>query len=81
MVDNKKPSPFNDNNGVEYEIKIKSHLEEHWADWLGGLSISHEAHGNSLLTGVVPDQAAWDFGTDTRSRVNINFSKPSTDCW
>ena len=41
-----------------YEIKIKGHLEEHWSDWLGGLEITQDGHGNSLLTGIVPDQAA-----------------------
>jgi len=33
-------------------------LEEHWSDWLGGLEISHDAQGYSLLTGMVRDQAA-----------------------
>ncbi len=58
MVDKKSTSPSNDETGIHYEIKVKGYLEEHWADWLGGLSITHDAHGNSLLTGVVPDQAA-----------------------
>ena len=55
----KKPTPPSDNEtGIHYEIKVKGQLDEHWADWLGGLSITHDAQGNSLLTGVVPDQAA-----------------------
>jgi len=41
-----------------YEIKIKGHLDEHWSDWLGGLEITQDEHGNSFLTGIVPDQAA-----------------------
>ncbi|MBI5934827.1 MAG: RDD family protein [Chloroflexi bacterium] len=58
-MDDKKPTlPSEDEKGIHYEIKVKGQLEEHWADWLGGLSITHDAHGNSLLTGVVPDQAA-----------------------
>lgn len=58
-MDDKKPTlPSDDETGIHYEIKVKGHLEEHWADWLGGLSITHDAQGNSLLTGVVPDQAA-----------------------
>lgn len=43
---------------MAYQIKVKGHLEDHWSDWLGGLAISHEADGHTLLTGVVPDQAA-----------------------
>ena len=41
-----------------YEIKVQAHLEDCWSDWLGGLAISRDAQGYSLLTGVVPDQAA-----------------------
>lgn len=58
MDDKISTPPSEDETGIQYEIKIKGHLEEHWADWLGGLSITHEAQGNSLLSGVVPDQAA-----------------------
>jgi hypothetical protein len=41
-----------------YEIRIKGHLDPSWADWLGGLTITHEANGESLLAGPLPDQAA-----------------------
>ena len=41
-----------------YEIMVKGHLDEHWSDWLGGLSITRDAQGNSHLVGFVPDQAA-----------------------
>jgi len=58
MVEENTSSPVDDEIGFEYEIKIKGYLEEHWADWMGGLSITHDGKGNSLLTGVVPDQAA-----------------------
>ena len=58
MVDKKSTAPLDDETGIHYEIKVKGQLDEHWADWLGGLSITHDALGNSLLTGVVPDQAA-----------------------
>jgi hypothetical protein len=43
---------------VAYKIKLRGHLAQRWSDWLGGLEISHDAQGCSLLTGVVPDQAA-----------------------
>lgn len=58
MATKKTSSLVDDDTGVEYEIRIKGYLEEHWSDWLGGLEISHDREGNSLLTGVVPDQAA-----------------------
>lgn len=58
MDDNKPTLPSKDEAGIYYAIKVKGQLEEHWADWLGGLNITHDGQGNSLLTGVVPDQAA-----------------------
>ena len=41
-----------------YEIRIAGHLDERWEDWFGGLTISPEENGNTLLSGVVVDQAA-----------------------
>ena len=58
MIDKKSPAPVAEETGIPYEIKIRGHLDEHWSDWLGGLEITHDGHGNSFLTGVVPDQAA-----------------------
>jgi len=58
MIDKKTPASLEDDDGINYKITIKGYLYEHWADWLGGLSITHDDQGNSLLTGVVPDQAA-----------------------
>jgi hypothetical protein len=40
-----------------YEIRIKGHLENRWADWFTGLTITREDNGETLLTGLV-DQAA-----------------------
>ena len=41
-----------------YEIRIKGHLDDRWADWFGGLTITLEENGDTLLTGLVVDQAA-----------------------
>lgn len=41
-----------------YEIRIKGHLDDKWADWFDGLTIRREDNGNTLLTGPVVDQAA-----------------------
>jgi hypothetical protein len=41
-----------------YEIRIKGHLDEKWADWFEGLIITLEDNGDTLLTGPVVDQAA-----------------------
>jgi len=41
-----------------YEIRIKGHLADRWADWFGGLTITLEENGDTLLTGPVVDQPA-----------------------
>jgi len=41
-----------------YEIRLKGHLDESWADWFDGMTIRHEDNGETLLTGSLPDQAA-----------------------
>ncbi|MCJ7642794.1 MAG: hypothetical protein MUO29_12965, partial [Desulfobacterales bacterium] len=41
-----------------YEIRLKGYLDDKWSDWFGGLTITLEADGNTLLTGPVVDQAA-----------------------
>ena len=41
-----------------YEIRIRGHLTDEWANWFGGLAITLEDNGHTLLTGPVTDQAA-----------------------
>lgn len=41
-----------------YEIRVKGHLDARWADWFDGLTITPIDDGDSLLTGLVGDQAA-----------------------
>ena len=41
-----------------YQIRIKGHLGHQWTDWFGGLTITLEDSGDTLLTGPVVDQAA-----------------------
>ena len=41
-----------------YQVRIKGHLGPQWADWFGGLSITLEDNGDTVLTGPVVDQAA-----------------------
>ncbi len=41
-----------------YEIRIKGHLDNRWADWFEGLTLTLEDNGDTLLTGPVVDQAA-----------------------
>ena len=41
-----------------YQIRIKGHLGRDWKNWFGGLTITLEEDGDTLLTGPVADQAA-----------------------
>ena len=41
-----------------YQIRVQGHLDYQWADCFGGLAITLEDNGDTLLTGPVVDQAA-----------------------
>ena len=41
-----------------YQIRVKGHLGHRWSDWFEGLTITLEENGDTLLTGLVSDQAA-----------------------
>lgn len=45
-------------NAKVYEIRVKGHLSSQWAEWFGGLTITLEDNGDTLLAGPVVDQAA-----------------------
>jgi hypothetical protein len=40
------------------EIRVKGQIDEHWSDWLGGLTITHTDQNETVLTGPIVDQAA-----------------------
>jgi hypothetical protein len=41
-----------------YQITVKEHLEDSWATWFDGLTITHAADGATTLAGSVRDQSA-----------------------
>ena len=41
-----------------YEIRLKGHLDDRWAAWFDGLTLTREDDGTTLLAGPVVDQAA-----------------------
>jgi hypothetical protein len=45
-------------NPQYYEIRLKGHLETRWVKWFDGLAIRLDENGNTLLSGLVVDQAA-----------------------
>ena len=42
----------------QYEIRLKGHLDNRWADQFAGLSFTHASDGTTILAGPVVDQAA-----------------------
>lgn len=56
MSDKHQPSPEADDTHVYY-IRIQERLGEQWQDWFEGITISHEATGETILTGQIIDQA------------------------
>jgi hypothetical protein len=40
------------------EIKIKGHLDSRWSSWFAGLQLTHLEGNETLLSGLLPDQAA-----------------------
>jgi hypothetical protein len=69
-----------DESGL-YEIRLKGHLNDRWADWFGEVAITLEDDGNTLLTCPVIDQSALH-GLLKRVRdlgmplLSVNFIKP-----
>ena len=63
------------------EIRIQGHLDDRWADWFIGLTITREDNGETRLTGPVVDQAALhgllkkvrDLGMPL---LSVNFDNP-----
>lgn len=41
-----------------YEIRLKGHINNQWANWFEGLTITLEENGDTRLTSPMVDQAA-----------------------
>jgi len=57
-MSNKLDAPPEAGRPRVYQIRIKGHLGQAWADWFEGMSITLEENGATRLTGPVADQAA-----------------------
>jgi hypothetical protein len=51
-------SKLGPNEPVVYQIRIRGQLGSQWTDWFEGMAITLEENGDTLLTGLVVDQAA-----------------------
>ena len=41
-----------------YEIRLRGRLDQRWASWFDGMTVSTDADGTTLIRGPVADQAA-----------------------
>ncbi len=52
---NLKPDP---DQSMIYQIRLEGCLPGQWSEWFGGMDVTLEECGDTLLTGPVKDQAA-----------------------
>jgi len=50
-------SPPSPDVAASYELRIGGHLDQHWATWFDGFTISHEDDGTTTMRGLVRDQS------------------------
>jgi len=42
----------------QVEIRVKGCINQQWSEWFGGLTISHSDIDETVLSGLIPDEAA-----------------------
>lgn len=65
-------------------IKIKGEMDESWSEWFEGFNITHSASDETILTGLVTDQAAFygligklrDLGVQLLSVYSVEQPEP-----
>lgn len=50
--------PFASDSGIEYTIRIEAVLDTDWTGWFDGMTVCHESHTTTVISGRVVDQAA-----------------------
>jgi hypothetical protein len=63
------------------EIRVRERLDQQWNEWLDGFTITYTEEDETIITGLVPDQAAL-YGLIGKLRdlgvklISVNFGKP-----
>ena len=57
-MSNKLNSKTDSSQPIIYQIRLQGHLGRQWTEWFGGLTITLQENGDTVLTGPVVDQAA-----------------------
>ena len=61
------------NGTMVYQIRIQGQIDESWSEWLGGLAITSQSNGETLLTGSIVDQAALHGILDKLYAMNLTI--------
>jgi hypothetical protein len=56
-----------------YEIRIQGHLQDKWAEWFYGLTLTREDDGSTTLYGPLPDQTALHSILQKISNMNLKL--------
>ena len=64
---------MSENNTAIYQIRIQGQIDESWSDWLGGLTITRQPNGETLLAGPIVDQAALHGILDRLYAMNLKI--------
>ena len=62
-----------ENTTVIFQIRIQGQINESWSDWLGGLTITPQPEGETLLAGPIADQAALHGIMDRLYAMNLSI--------
>ena len=62
-----------ESNTAIYQIRVQGQIGESWSDWLGGLTITPQPDGDTLLAGPVVDQAALHGILDRLYAMNLTI--------
>lgn len=47
-----------DHESGRYEVRVNRHLDDHWAEWFGHVTLTRESDGTTTLCSLVLDQSA-----------------------
>lgn len=59
--------------GEFFEIRVRGHLNSNWSDWLEGLNVALLDTGETILSGVITDQAALLGVLNKLNRLNLTL--------
>lgn len=62
-----------DSQKMSYSIRVQGHLDESRSEWFGGLKITHQPDGETILVGEIVDQSALNAILNRLHNMNIKL--------